>query len=136
MSDIRECPFCGNNDVAICTTRSHGTYKNADGEMEDIIYYYILCRDCYFETGSYYSEEIIESRWNRRAEQQGWISVNERLPDDGVDVIVIADSRNIGFAWHDYRGWYDSNHGWIKISKITHWHPLPEPPQAQKEDRG
>ncbi len=55
-----------------------------------------------------------------------WISIDERLPDDYEDVIA-GNSYGVNFAWYDGESWLfpgDSVHG-----EVTHWQPLPEPPQ-------
>ncbi len=55
-----------------------------------------------------------------------WVPVEERLPDDGVEVVVLLasevraiDSYTIDNGWDMTRG----------IGHVTHWTPLPEPPQ-------
>ena len=62
-----------------------------------------------------------------------WISVKERLPDDGVDVLITdGKNRDVSFCQPTY---YDDSKEWfIRIyfghfGKITHWQPLPEPPK-------
>lgn len=56
-----------------------------------------------------------------------WISVEERLPLEGEDVLV-WEAR--GFAFVDNR----RNGKWVicddVIGAITHWMPLPEPPKV------
>lgn len=67
-----------------------------------------------------------------------WISVKDRLPEKGVQVICFNGGRmfgsftlaeiktdNEGFtAWHIY-GVNEDNAG---FGSVTHWMPLPEPP--------
>ncbi|MCX0492338.1 DUF551 domain-containing protein [Escherichia coli] len=67
----------------------------------------------------------------------GWINCSERMPDDKQYVWFFGESR--GFAGRDtFEGYYDwSRNKWWAVtdigeepaSKVTHWMPLPEPPQ-------
>ena len=55
-----------------------------------------------------------------------WISVEDRLPDEYADVLVVfpVGSRHIYEVDHVEDG------GWFwNASEVTHWMPLPEPPQ-------
>ena len=65
-----------------------------------------------------------------------WISVEERLPDSCENVIVIA--RYGECAWDVTLG-FVLNKVWHALSRdngeITHWMPLPEPPEC-KENGG
>ena len=57
-----------------------------------------------------------------------WISVTERLPDVGVQVLTLVKA---GFARIDIRRMQRDGHiGWPPVlsDSITHWMPLPEPP--------
>lgn len=69
-----------------------------------------------------------------------WISVGDRLPEDGVGVLVcdnflpeinsLGENMNLSVAsiyngeWEDYNG--DAH---TYADNITHWMPLPEPPK-------
>ena len=91
-----------------------------------------------------------------KLEKQGvhipkWIPVTERLPDkDGrflacrlifnnpwVDVLSFAkDGRKVDeydFAdqWNTVWYFYDSEYGFIVCNSVTHWMPLPEPPDKE-----
>ena len=62
-----------------------------------------------------------------------WISVEERLPNDGEEVLVWVDGGIL-----DVGIWSKRDKGWVDASSlqqafgVTHWMPLPEPPT--KED--
>ena len=71
----------------------------------------------------------------------GWISVKDRLPKDETEVIIIVQHK-IGwyraFAWHDEYGWHSSaeEFGDGESDFVTHWMPLPEPPEEVSGDEG
>ena len=69
-----------------------------------------------------------------------WISVEERLPDDDVNVLVyaIGNNENDVIAMTSYthnmlcygiEGWRSPWQYFFAEYKITHWMPLPEPPK-------
>ena len=60
-----------------------------------------------------------------------WIPVTERLPDEN-DVVLITDSINVGTGYliHGY-GWI-SPFDDIDISHVSHWMPLPQPPESER----
>jgi hypothetical protein len=59
--------------------------------------------------------------------QQRWISIEERLPELGVDAMVI-DRGELKIAWRRTQDGEWSS--FSALNKITHWMPLPEPPEA------
>lgn len=62
-----------------------------------------------------------------------WISVNDRLPEDGQKVIT---TKNGVFEIQRYEkrrnGWISQNNWFWSMAMVSHWMPLPEPPK--KED--
>ena len=62
----------------------------------------------------------------------GWISVKERLPNFGIPVLI---------CWDGYTDiaeylcgmvcpkWRTQHYGTIDLTSVTHWMPLPEPPE-------
>lgn len=60
-----------------------------------------------------------------------WVSVEDRLPASGQNVIATNGS-DVGEAWYASlsRSWYRYNGlEWNRICReVTHWIPLPEPP--------
>jgi hypothetical protein len=59
----------------------------------------------------------------------GWIKCSEQMPDNMSDVLVTNGS-DIGFMWWAGDEW-DSWHKQYALDsdEITHWMPLPEPPE-------
>lgn len=65
------------------------------------------------------------------AAQSKWISVEDKLPDIAVSVIICRkhgkDAVKVEQGCMDGNGWWISyGAGWTK--KVTHWMQLPEPP--------
>jgi hypothetical protein len=62
-----------------------------------------------------------------------WISVDERLPDGTQNVIVFCGRPIVG--WFDSKGnlWRHNNNLIIMTNPVTHWMPLPNPPQQERE---
>ena len=62
-----------------------------------------------------------------------WISSEERLPEESDslhirDVLVfVPDLNRITFGWHFDGDWHIENSP--SVWKVTHWMPLPEPPE-------
>ena len=65
---------------------------------------------------------------------ESWISCSERMPDDGQEVVVQTHSgwRYIAFYESHSGLFYDSPEGDVEYVLVTHWMPLPEPPQEVK----
>lgn len=62
----------------------------------------------------------------------GWISCSERMPDNNHDVLFFDVWGYIRIGWFsaDDRSWFTSDDGCCM--EVTHWMPLPEPPQEVK----
>ena len=65
---------------------------------------------------------------------QEWISVDDRLPEDGVRVLAAHDDRvvRIGICRGYFPAIVSKNHTkTFGIAEVTHWMPLPEPPKGE-----
>ena len=65
-----------------------------------------------------------------------WISVDDRLPDEGIDVLVSdGDSFSVGYIEIGGSYFMLSNYDSYDVADIsfnpTHWQPLPSPPPEQ-----
>lgn len=64
-----------------------------------------------------------------------WISVDERLPENEQTVLTIDTEGEMQVCFYEtaWEGIFQQCHGLVKIYNITHWMPLPEPPEAKGE---
>lgn len=58
----------------------------------------------------------------------GWISVNDRLPDTSRYVIACSDLQDVFECWYRTIDKCWVRHGHIVVENITHWRELPDPP--------
>jgi hypothetical protein len=81
------------------------------------------------------------------SENNGWISVKERMPDIEQNVLVMTECGGLSLAnWSPKEGWSSAlivrETGYIDVyfdsfeiethkDNITHWMPLPKPPQEK-----
>lgn len=60
-----------------------------------------------------------------------WISVKDRMPEEGVDVLVYGDIYlNRKGADVDFVDRESGNFFYYDEGEVTHWRPLPEPPEG------
>lgn len=69
-----------------------------------------------------------------------WISVKDRLPEDGK---VLCVRKSEAFRDRRYVDILNVDHGWfmdgafvVADGNVTHWMPLPEPPKEGGGDNG
>ncbi|HFE3028757.1 TPA: DUF551 domain-containing protein [Escherichia coli] len=61
----------------------------------------------------------------------GWISCSERMPDDAQWCVVNTEYGYYVQCWSEGQGWLGDDIS-IPECDVTHWMPLPEPPQEVK----
>ncbi|HHT1145868.1 TPA: DUF551 domain-containing protein [Klebsiella pneumoniae] len=69
-----------------------------------------------------------EQNGDTPAQSQGWIPVSDRMPGNGIQVLVSDVSGHVFVCHHDGSFWVDFRVG-IGKRCITHWMPLPAAPQ-------
>ena len=75
--------------------------------------------------------EFAWQTWQARAAQSEWISVEERLPE--INTYVLAATHR-GLVISDRVCDYGRGKEWVSghsDNPITHWQPLPEPPETR-----
>ena len=113
--------------------------------------YAITIQDC---NGADTPEEKIKRLTAENAalkEESRWIPVSERLPEQPPDFIgedglmrfvsgmdyIVADAENNVYVAHYLFGCSSMKYFWYKnsltpLKNVTHWRPLPEPPQKRE----
>lgn len=81
----------------------------------------------------------------RKLQSSRWIPVTERLPESFGDDVLVTDGEDyaVGFWREDAKAWDSADFGWLEnrseppfgIHTVTHWMPMPEPPEPPKEKR-
>ena len=58
-----------------------------------------------------------------------WISVKERLPEAGEDVLVYLGGGKIDVCWLIHNMFWGASGALYDLDDVSHWMPLPEPPK-------
>lgn len=75
---------------------------------------------------------LLEAR--KELEQYRWIPVSERLPENVDDVNAFALGKIVKTYYDSEEGkWSSSKYFWYLDGEVTHWMPLPIPPEARQE---
>lgn len=66
--------------------------------------------------------------------KSAWVSMNDRLPEAGENVIVWNNLGVIALAWlNDNGAWEQPGGECYSFPCVTHWMPLPDPPKPHAE---
>lgn len=79
-------------------------------------------------------EACIDCIVNRQPAVNRWILCNERLPERYIYVLC-AGRDGIGILRYTGGTWLDENAIAYTTNEITHWMPLPEPPEVKQDDK-
>ncbi len=63
----------------------------------------------------------------------GWIRVEDRLPDTGRDVIACSDSGAVFECWYSVESKTWIRHGFDLAENIMYWRELPDPPRMEEK---
>ena len=91
--------------------------------------------DCSYRIAFLAGYQAAKDEMNSSNNSNGWISVKDRLPEDGVKVLVVSDGETGASEWQYKRiwgWWHEGGFGWTIGDTVTHWAPLPKPPEAKE----
>lgn len=90
-------------------------------ELPEISYYF------------FHADAVLRAGYRKQSE---WISVEERLPQEGIEVIValqIGDRLAVDTDRIHGREWFAyGSRGYRGSGYVTHWMPLPEVPKGEE----
>ena len=117
MAEMKQCPFCG-----------------GEAQIAEFGRYSVFCsKQCCEQPVAYPDKETAIEDWNKRTAQGfgEWISVEERLPESLVFVVALTTGGDRIIAQLDKYGWLRfGGYECERMRPITHWMPLPEPPEV------
>ena len=100
--------------------------NTAKGVLTDLLYAYAADEygDYFYEHG----DAVCEAVECIMREQPRWISVEDRLPDNEDTVLCVTKNKRPFVCRYDHywKHWRVSG-----SVKVTHWMPLPEPPEVE-----
>lgn len=124
--ELKPCPFCGGkakiDEVSIFCVGSA---------------FRVSCLRCNTVAHVFPTKERAAEAWNNRTPH--WISVKDRLPEevDGGSKPVLAIVKFVDFDRNVWSNNYIiawTEHGeWGCRGIVTHWMPIPEPPEMENE---
>lgn len=131
MEELKPCPFCGGEAEIVGGPENWTpTFYDPDSGGDPIA---VVCKTC--ACGLHFFDGYAEaaSAWNNRPD--GWISIDDRLPENNTEVLISIDYGNgkqsvlMGYMRSQDVSW----RGVVgqKLIGVTHWRPLPEPPKGE-----
>ena len=73
---------------------------------------------------------LLQARIAELEAQQRWIPVGERLPEDWT-MVLFTNGVTRGIGQFDKDGFYDYWYEYSFNKPVTHWMPLPNPPEVK-----
>ena len=81
----------------------------------------------------YGNEDIAEKLISNGVTVQEWISVDDRLPKNEKEGVLIALRWGmVDIGWYEEGQWSSEFVNEYEDGEVTHWMPLPQPPKGEK----
>lgn len=106
------------------------TKLTANSGEDKFGYYHIILRDKLDEITD--KKIALLTAIDALEQDNDWISVKDRMPEEGVDVLVYLNRKSADVDFVDRES---GNFFYYDEGKVTHWRPLPEPPESAAPDR-
>ncbi|HCJ8322048.1 TPA: DUF551 domain-containing protein [Escherichia coli] len=100
-----------------------------DGELSELTW---CSHNQHHDDTLYVRADLVNG--NSPVTPDGWISCSDRMPDDGQHVIILCDGAFVLYAQYRDGEFFDvvrdgDEFFETQSRNVTHWMPLPEPPQ-------
>ena len=80
----------------------------------------------------YGNEDIAEKLISNGVTVQEWISVDDRLPENGKEGVLIALRwGEVDIGWCEDGRWSSEFINEYEEGEVTHWMPIPQPPKGE-----
>lgn len=123
MKNLKPCPFCRGEALEVVS------------ERYTPVHYFIKCEQCRARSFYFRTPAEAVAAWNRRTPE--WIPVEEELPGICRPVLVYCPQNRLSYCasinpketkWYIWGGEQEE-----VMFDVSHWMPLPEPPEGWKE---
>ena len=125
---ITNCPKCGSMNITTAGVCSYCGWSQFNKSM--------VSTDVLLDVATPIDVALRKRIAELEAERR-WIPVSERLPEDRVTILAAFNNREILTAkYYKYYSGFGSVENYWRIEgwhsgNVTHWMPLPEPPEVQ-----
>lgn len=80
-------------------------------------------------------KEASKRLMNNYVHYDKWISMKDKLPDKDGIYLVLYDEPDFPYSFCvQVRRFFKNDHDAITWRKVTHWMPLPEPPEVKEHE--
>lgn len=86
-----------------------------------------------FVTGSMTIGEVIDEAMDFADKHPNWISVEDELPEVCVAVLTTTPHGTQRVGFYEDGWWLANTTDLVRMGSITHWMPLPNPPEKGNE---
>lgn len=117
--DLLPCPFCGRKPKSIINIQM---YAIGCSFSKCHVYPCVVKK----------TPEEAAKAWNTRA--SGWIPCSERIPEKSTSVLISAQGHRITAFYDSVKGVFmltETEGLFYSMSAVTHWMPLPDPPETE-----
>jgi hypothetical protein len=89
-----------------------------------------------------YLLELMMTKQTESNSESGWIPCSERMPNEPGTHVMVTDGVHIMESWYEVIDgellWVDNYTMYVNINfgEVTHWMPLPEPPNKDNQQEG
>lgn len=145
---LRNCPFCGE----MIREDDYGNKYPVGYGSEFHKTYHLICECCGLTINNYFVRRDLVKYWNTRPiedalqrrideltaelaalrEQVRWRKYPDEMPKRDGFYLVLENVNQVAgyYHWCKQFGW-NTDRGRINIQSVTHWMPLPQPPEGE-----